>query len=79
LIGTGQPQIQDEFLASLRDAKVEVAMFLVNGIKLLGRIERFDRFVVQLARGNTAQIVYKHAISAIQPLPDFEANRHGPL
>jgi host factor-I protein len=79
LIGTGHPQIQDEFLASLRDAKVEVAMFLVNGIKLLGRIERFDRFVVQLARGNAAQIVYKHAISAVQPPPDFEASRPGPF
>jgi host factor-I protein len=61
----GTPVIQDMFLKHLRDGEIEVMMFLVNGIKLLGRIKRFDSYTVQLARGTGTQIVYKHAISAI--------------
>jgi host factor-I protein len=59
--------IQDMFLEHLRDSEIEVMMFLVNGIKLVGRIKRFDQYTVQLARGTGTQIVYKHAISAINP------------
>ena len=59
--------IQDIFLKQLRDSETEVMMFLVNGIKLLGRIKRFDSFTVQLVRGSSSQVVYKHAISTILP------------
>ncbi len=60
--------LQDTFLKHLRDGKAEVTMFLVNGIRLQGQIKRFDNFTVQLVRGNSTQIVYKHAISAIHPV-----------
>jgi host factor-I protein len=39
----------------------------VNGIKLMGRIKRYDTFTVMLVRGNGTQVVFKHAISAINP------------
>jgi host factor-I protein len=55
------------FLNQLRDSETEVMLFLVNGIKLVGRIKRFDSYTVQLVRGAGTQIVYKHAISAINP------------
>jgi len=60
--------LQGAFLNHLRDNKVEVTMFLVNGVRLQGQIKWFDNFTVQLARGNGTQIVYKHAISAIHPV-----------
>jgi host factor-I protein len=59
--------LQDTLLQHLRDGNIEVTMFLVNGIKLLGQIKRFDSFTVQLVRGNSSQLVYKHAISTILP------------
>lgn len=59
--------LQDTFLAHLRDSKVEVTMFLVNGVRLQGQIKWWDNFTVQLVRGNSSQIVYKHAIAAINP------------
>ena len=59
--------LQDAFLKHLRDNQLEVMMFLVNGIRLLGRIERFDNYTVQLMRGSNSQVVFKHAISAISP------------
>jgi host factor-I protein len=49
-----------------------VTMFLVNGIKLVGRIKRFDNFTVMLVRGNGTQVVFKHAISAINPAEPVE-------
>jgi host factor-I protein len=58
---------QDMFLDHLRDSRMEVMMFLVNGIRLLGRIRRFDNFTVELVRDGRSQIIYKHAISAINP------------
>ncbi len=58
--------LQDPFLNQLRKQKVPVSIFLVNGIKLQGEIESFDRFVV-LLKANVSQIVYKHAISTIVP------------
>ena len=59
--------LQDTLLQHLCDRNIEVTMFLVNGIKLLGQIKRFDSFTVQLVRGNSSQLVYKHAISTILP------------
>jgi host factor-I protein len=59
--------LQDTFLNHLRENKVPVLMFLVNGVRLQGYVRRFDTFTVELARGDSSQIVYKHAISAINP------------
>ena len=66
------PSLQDAFLKHLRDNNIDVTMFLVNGIKLVGRIERFDNFIVLLVRGNSSQVVYKHAISTIHPAEPVE-------
>jgi host factor-I protein len=59
--------LQDTFLNHIRDQRVEVTIFLANGIRLQGQIRSFDNFTVQLVRGNGTQVVYKHAISAIHP------------
>lgn len=58
--------VQDEFLGVLRKEKVQVSIFMVNGIKLQGVIEDFDQFIVTLKNVNT-QVVYKHAISTVMP------------
>ena len=58
--------LQDPFLNALRREKVQVSIFLVNGIKLQGQIESFDQYVI-LLRSSVTQLVYKHAISTIVP------------
>jgi host factor-I protein len=68
--------LQDPFLNALRKEKIPVSIYLVNGIKLQGRVESFDSFVV-LLKDTISQMVYKHAISTIVParnirLTDFE-------
>lgn len=61
--------LQDQFLNTLRKEHIQCAVFLVNGIKLVGRIESFDQFMV-LLRGNdqTVQAIFKHAISTVSPM-----------
>jgi host factor-I protein len=61
------PSLQDTFLHHLRENRIPVMMFLANGVRLQGYIRSFDRFSVQLARGDSSQMVFKHAISAINP------------
>ncbi len=58
--------LQDSFLNSLRKERVPVAIYLVNGIKLQGKIDSFDQYVVML-KNSINQMVYKHAISTIVP------------
>jgi host factor-I protein len=59
--------LQDLYLTALRNEKVPVSMFLVNGIKLQGTIEAFDQYVVLLRGATGAQVVYKHTISTVAP------------
>ncbi len=58
--------LQEPFLNALRLEGVPVSIFLVNGIKLQGTIESFDRFAV-LLKNSVSQMIYKHAISSIVP------------
>lgn len=58
--------LQDKFLKILCENKTPVSVFLVNGIKLQGHIEAFDKYVVIL-KNNGGQMVFKHAISTIMP------------
>ena len=62
--------LQEPYLNELRKQNTKVSIYLVNGIKLQGHIESFDRFVIQLRAGVT-QIVYKHAILTIVPDSSF--------
>jgi host factor-I protein len=58
--------LQDNFLNSLRKDHTPVSIFLVNGIKLQGKVDSFDQYVIML-KNNISQMVYKHAISTIVP------------
>ncbi len=68
--------VQDDFLNNLRQNKVSVTVFLVNGVKLQGIITWFDSFSLLLRRDGHTQLIYKHAISTIMPSSaiDFEVD-----
>jgi host factor-I protein len=59
--------LQEVFLSSVRDAAVQVTMFLVNGVMLQGRVASYDLFCMLLEREGYVQLAYKHAVSTIQP------------
>ena len=62
------PGLQDSYLNILRKERVNVSLYLVNGIKLHGQVESFDQFVVVLRNNSINQMVYKHAISTVVPV-----------
>ena len=59
--------LQDVFLFAVADRQEPVTTFLVNGVMLQGAITAYDLFSVLLERDNICQLIYKHAISTIQP------------
>ena len=62
-----KPGLQDAFLSAAAREQQPVTMFLVNGVMLQGTVTAHDQFSVLLERSGQAQLVYKHAISTIQP------------
>ena len=61
-----QEHLQDKFLNKLRKEKIDVSIFLVNGIKLEGYVDGLDSYII-LLKSKVTQCVYKHAISTIVP------------
>jgi host factor-I protein len=57
--------IQDGFLNSLRKEKSVVTIYLVSGVKLIGRIRSFDKYSVILDSSGQEQLIFKHAISTV--------------
>lgn len=60
-------QLQDQYLNKLRREKIAVTVYLVNGVPIKGKITSFDSFVVLFEVDGKQQLVFKHAISTIQP------------
>ena len=63
----GKAQLQDLFLAAAARESERMTLFLVNGVMLQGIVTGFDQFSLLLERGGHVQLVYKHAISTLQP------------
>jgi host factor-I protein len=59
--------LQEVFLGAVRRSGEPVTMFLVNGVMLQGEIAAFDLFCMLLQREGMSQLVYKHAVSTVQP------------
>jgi len=74
--------LQEVFLAAVRQSGEPVTMFLVNGVMLQGGIIAFDLFCMLLQRDGLSQLVYKHAVSTVQPehpvnLAEYQAEEGG--
>jgi len=64
---TKSENLQDRFLNQARRDKTTVTLFLINGFQLRGQIQSFDQFAVLLLSEGRQNLIYKHAISTIQP------------
>jgi host factor-I protein len=60
-------QLQDVFLAAAAREQQHMTVFLTTGVMLQGAVGAFDQFSLVLERGEQIQLVYKHAISTLQP------------
>jgi host factor-I protein len=57
--------IQDAYLNSVRREKLPVTIFLLSGVKLIGKIKGFDKYSVILEANSQEQLIFKHAISTV--------------
>ena len=68
--------LQEPFLNALRKEKIQVSIYLVNGIKLQGQVDSFDQYVIIL-KNTVNQMVYKHVISIVVPANAVTMTRAG--
>jgi host factor-I protein len=73
----GRAGLQDAFLAAAAREQQPMTLFLVNGVMLQGHVAGFDQFSVLLERDQQLQLVYKHAISTLQPPHPLDLGDHG--
>ncbi|SFA69852.1 RNA chaperone Hfq [Clostridium frigidicarnis] len=59
--------LQDIFLNGARKNKIPVTIYLTNGFQLKGYVKGFDSFTVVLDCDGKQMLIYKHAISTINP------------
>lgn len=60
-------KLQEAFLNTARKRRVKVTIFLINGVRIQGKIRSFDTFTILVEDGRQQTLVYKHAISTIVP------------
>jgi host factor-I protein len=70
--------LQDQFLGAAARDKERMTLFLVNGVMLQGTVAGFDQFSLVLERGGQIQLVYKHALSTLQPAHALNLGGEGP-
>ncbi len=60
--------LQDHFLNIARKEKIEITIFLMNGVPIKGRVLSFDNFTVLIEVDKRQNLIYKHAVSTIVPI-----------
>ena len=65
-VSPSQPNIQDVFLNYARRERLSVAIQLMSGESLEGRIKNFDRFAVIVEVGGADHMMLKHSIASIR-------------
>jgi host factor-I protein len=66
-MGKQTKNLQDTFLNSARKDKVEITIYLMNGVPIKGKVISFDSFTILVEVDKKQNLIYKHAISTIMP------------
>lgn len=59
--------LQDNILNLTRKEKLEITIYLMNGVPIKGRVLSFDNFTILVEVDKKQNMIYKHAISTIFP------------
>lgn len=66
--------LQDLFLNEARKNRIPVTIFLTNGFQIKGNVKGFDNFIVIVDSEGKQLMIYKHAISTINPAKTISVN-----
>lgn len=67
-------KLQDMMLNQIRKSKVKVSIYLLNGVRLQGKIKSFDLYTILIEDGKQQTLVYKHSITTIIPAEHIDLN-----
>ena len=67
-----ESELQDSLLTAFQRKKTTVTIFMMNGFQMRGTIFGHDRFCVVLNSDGKLSMIFKHAISTIQPVGVFD-------
>ena len=73
----GRAPLQDLFLAAAARDRENMTVFLVNGVMLQGSVAGYDQFAMLLERADQIQLIYKHAVSTLQPANPLDLGKGG--
>ena len=73
----GRAALQDLFLSAAAREEASMTVFLVNGVMLQGAVAGYDQFCLVLERGGQVQLIYKHAVSTLQPAQPLALDHGG--
>ncbi|MBN2160604.1 MAG: RNA chaperone Hfq [Spirochaetes bacterium] len=59
--------LQDHFLNTARKDKIDINIFLINGVPIKGRVLSFDNFTILMEVEKRQNLIYKHAVSTMVP------------
>jgi host factor-I protein len=59
--------LQDIFLNTARKEKIDITIYLMNGVPIKGKVLSFDTFTILLDVDKKQNLIYKHAISTLAP------------
>ena len=68
-------RLQESYLDNLIEEQVQVSVFMVNGIKLDGKILSYDNFTILLG-SSVDQLILKQKISTIGPSSGLPRKTH---
>ena len=69
--------IQNAMLDHAQRERAHMTVHLVNGYKIVGRIEGFDDFTILVNSDGKQILVYKHAVSTLAPSVPYSYGENG--
>ncbi|WP_374566007.1 RNA chaperone Hfq [Ideonella sp.] len=69
---------QEPYLDQLCRDQADVTVYLLNGVRLSGRLTHFDNHALLLSDRLASQLVYKHSVSTIVPFAGLRRGRAVP-
>ena len=59
--------IQEALLNESRKSKIDLTIYLLNGVPLKGKVISFDNFTIIIDINGKQNLIYKHAVTTIIP------------
>ena len=64
--------LQDIFLNNARKDRIDLTVYLMNGVPIKGRVISFDNFTILIEVDKKQNLIFKHAVSTILPIKPIQ-------